>query len=289
VPRVAVVTDSCASIPPALLKALDIRWVAYYIHRGGEVLRDLVSIQLDELLAWLPGAKELPTTASPGPGDYLTVYEGLIAGEKAEEIVSVHMTSAGSGAYQAAKAAQAMALEKYPGARIEVIDTRNVSMCHGWMVIEAARAAIAGASLEGIAALVKRMIPISHMIQTADTLRYLYLGGRIGRAKRLVGSLLNIKPLIGMDDGVIVPLGQARSRGRAYQMMVEMVEAAVGKMGKIKVAYVHAGALKDVERLGAMLEERVTCVESLIAELSPALAVHTGPGTGGLCYFPVES
>ncbi len=287
-PRVAVVTDSCASIPPSLLKTLDIRWVAYYIHRGSEVLRDLVSIQLDELLAWLPGAKDLPTTASPGPGDYLTVYEGLIAAEKAEEIVSVHMTSAGSGAYQAAKTAQAMALEKYPGARIEVIDTRNVSMCHGWMVIEAARAALAGASLEQIVALVKRMIPISHMIQTADTLHYLYLGGRIGKAKRLVGSLLNIKPLIGMEDGVIVPLGQARSRSRAYQMMVEMVEAAVGK-GKIKVAYVHAGALKEVERLKAMLEERVTCVESLITELSPVLAVHSGPGTGGLCYFSVES
>ena len=83
------------------------------------------------------------------------------------------------------------------------------------------------------------MIPITRMIQTADTLRYLYLGGRIGRAKQLLGSLLNIKPLIGMDDGVIVPLGQARSLGRAYQMMVERVEAAVGRMGKIKVAYVH--------------------------------------------------
>ena len=130
------------------------------------------------------------------------------------------------------------------------------------------------------------MIPITRMIQTADTLRYLYLGGRIGRAKQLVGSLLNIKPLIGMDDGVIVPLGQARSLGRAYQMMVERVEAAVGRMGKIKVAYVHAGARQEVERLKGLVEERITCVEALITELSPALAVHTGPGTSGLCYFP---
>jgi DegV family protein with EDD domain len=285
---VAVVTDSCASIPAALLKSLNIHWVAYYIHRGQEVLRDLVTIQLDELLSFLPGAKELPTTASPGPGDYLTAYEAAIEQEKAEEIVSIHMTSAGSGAYQAAKAAQAMAQEKFPGVQIEVIDTRNVSMCHGWMVIEAARAALAGASLERIVDLVRRMIPLTRMIQTADTLRYLYLGGRIGRAKRLVGTLLNIKPLIGMEDGIIVPLGQARSLGRAYQMMVEMVEAAVGKKAKIKVAYVHAGARKEVERLKALLEERITCVESLIAELSPALAVHSGPGTSGLCYFPVE-
>ena len=287
--KVAIVTDSCASIPQPMIKALGIRWVAYYIHRGQEVLRDLVTVQLDEFLRWLPTARELPTTASPGPGDYLSAYEDLAKSQGTEEIVSIHMTSKGSGAYQAATAAQSIAHEQMPDVRIEVIDTRNVSMCHGWMVIEAARAALAGASLEQIVATVKRMIPITHMIQTADTLRYLYLGGRIGKAKRLVGTLLNIKPLIGMEDGVIVPLGQARSRSKAYQMMADMVEAAVGKMGKVKIAYVHAGALEEMVKLKALVEARVQAVESMIAELSPALAVHTGPGTGGLCYFPVES
>lgn len=285
---VRVVTDSCASIPAQLIESLGIRWVAYYIHRGQEVLRDLVTIQLDELLRWLPTAKVLPTTASPGPGDYLSVYQDLFEREGAREIVSIHMTSSGSGAYQAARAAASMAQEHNPDLRIEVIDTRNVSMCHGWMVIEAARAALAGARLDQIVALVRRMIPITRMIQTADTLRYLYLGGRIGKAKHLMGTLLNIKPLIGMVDGIIVPLGQARSRAKAYEKMVDMVEAAVGKLGKIKIAYVHAGALEEMRRLKSMIEERLTVVESLITELSPALAVHTGPGTGGLCYFPVS-
>ena len=131
------------------------------------------------------------------------------------------------------------------------------------------------------------MMPLTRMIQTADTLKYLYMGGRIGKAKRLLGSLLRIKPLIGMEDGVIVPLGQVRSRKKAYQAMADMVEAAVGTMGKIKVAYVHAAAQEEVEKLKALIEERFTCAESLIAELSPALGVHTGPGTAGLCYFPV--
>ncbi len=283
--KVAVVTDSCASIPESMIEALDIHWVAYYIHRGKEVLRDLVTAQRDEFFEWLSTANELPTTASPGPGDYLTVYEKLAREREMAEIVSVHMTSAGSGAYQAAKAAQAMAQERLPGVRIEVIDTRNVSMCHGWMVIEAARAAQAGKSLDEIVALVKSMIPVTHMIQTADTLKYLYMGGRIGRAKHLVGTLLNIKPLIGMEDGVIVPLGTVRSRKRAYQKMVDMIEAAVGRMGKIKIAYVHAAAREEAEKIEAMVEARLTCVESIIAELSPALAVHTGPGTAGVCYF----
>jgi DegV family protein with EDD domain len=124
------------------------------------------------------------------------------------------------------------------------------------------------------------------MLQTADTLKYLYMGGRIGRAKHLVGSLLNIKPLISMEDGVIVAVGQARSRTRVYQMMVDRVEAAVGAMGRIKVAYVHAAALEEIDKLKEMIEQRLVCVESLITELSPALGVHTGPGTAGLCYFP---
>ena len=284
--KVAIVTDSVVSIPEGLIQSLNIHWIPYYIHRGKEVLRDLVTIQRDEFYKWLPTAQELPKTASPGPGDYVEMYERL-ADEGVHEIVSIHMTSKGSGAYQAALAAKAMILETIPELRVEVIDTLNVSMCQGWMVIEAARASLDGRSLSDIVDQVKRMMPVTRMIQTADTLKYLYMGGRIGQAKRLLGSLLRIKPLIGMEDGVIVPLGQVRSRRKAYQAMADMVEAAVGTMGKIKIAYVHAAAQEEVEKLKALIEGRLTCAESLIAELSPALGVHTGPGTAGLCYFPV--
>jgi DegV family protein with EDD domain len=288
-PKVAIVTDSCSSIPENLLESLNISWVPYYIHRGKEVLRDLVTIQRDAFYRWLPSARELPTTASPGPGDYLTVYNHLVNEMGVDQIVSIHMTSKGSGAYQAAKAAQSMIGETLPNIRIEVIDTLNVSMCHGWMVIEAARAALSGKSLADILEIIRRMIPVTRMIQTADTLRYLYMGGRIGRAKHLVGTLLNIKPLISMDDGVIVPIGQARSRQRAYQLMVDKIEGAVGYMGKIKIAYVHAAAPQEAEKLRILVENRLDCVESLIAELTPALGVHTGPGTAGLCYFPISA
>jgi DegV family protein with EDD domain len=286
--KVAIVTDSVASIPESILEALDIRWVPYYIHWGKEVMRDLTTIQRDAFYKWLPTIKELPTTASPGPGDYLEIYQRL-ADEGIQDIVSIHITSRGSGAYQAACAAQSMLKEDLPDLTIEVIDTLNVSMCHGWMVIEAARAAVAGKSLSNIVDMVKGMIPISHMIVTADTLKYLHMGGRIGSARHLVGSLLNIKPLIGMDEGVIVPLGTARSRHRAYQMMVEKVEAVVGASGKIKIAYVHTAALGEALKIKAMIEEHLTVVESIIAELSPALGVHSGPGTAGLCYYPLTN
>jgi DegV family protein with EDD domain len=286
--RVAIITDSCASIPESLLTALKIHWVPYYIHRGQEVLRDLVSIQRENFYRWLPTARELPQTASPGPGDYIQLYKQVAQEEDTDEIVSIHMTSKGSGAFQAASIAQSTLRERLPNLRIEVLDTLNVSMCQGWMVIEAARAALEGKSLPDVVGVVKRLMPITRMIQTADTLKYLYMGGRIGKAKHLAGSLLRIKPLIGMEDGVIVPLGTARSRSKAYEMMANMVESTVGQMGKIKIAYVHAAAQEETVKVRGLIEERMTCVESVVAELSPALGVHTGPGTVGLCYFPVQ-
>ncbi|HSL42985.1 MAG TPA: DegV family protein [Anaerolineales bacterium] len=285
--NVVVLTDSTASIPEDLLERLHIHTVAYYIHRGQEVLRDLVTIQREEFLRWLITARFLPTTASPGPGDYFEAYKQL-ALQGIKEIISIQMSSKVSGGFQAAAVARTMMQEECPDVRIEVIDTQNAALCQGWMVIEAARGALAGLSLDGLVGTVKKMIPISRMIQTADTLKYLYMGGRIGKAQQLLGSMLNIKPLIGIEDGVIVPLGRAHSRGQAYQQMADMVAEVIGA-GKAKIAYVHAGAQREVEKVQELVESKVEVVESLVAELSPALAVHTGPGMTGLCYYPVET
>ena len=282
-----MVTDSCASIPEALIRDLNIHVVAYYIHRGEEVLRDLVTIQRQEFLTWLATAKVLPTTASPGPGDYLSKYEDLHK-MGFRKIISIHMSSRTSGAYQAARAAQSIALESLPNLQIEVIDTLNVSLCQGWMAIEAARSALSENKFEEICARIKALVPVSHMLQTADTLKYLFMGGRIGQAQRLMGTLLNIKPLIGMEDGEIVPLGMARSTSRIYRMMTEKIEAMVGIKGKIKVAFVHAGAPEEIKKIKELVESRLTCVESMVAELSPALAVHSGPGTTGLCFYSIN-
>jgi DegV family protein with EDD domain len=285
--RLAIVTDSVTGIPDQLNQELNINTVPYYIHRGSEVLRDLVTIDRESFYKWLPNATQLPTTASPGPGDYITMYQHLAEDEGVEEIASIHMTSKGSGAYQAAMAAKAMIVEILPRLKIEVIDTLNASMCHGWMAIEAARAVLANKTLPEVVERVRSLMPITRMIHTADTLKYLYMGGRIGRAKHLVGSLLNIKPLIGMEDGVIVPLGTARSRKQAYQTMVDMVEKATGVGTKIKIAYVHAAAQEEALKIKELVEGRLEVVEEIMTELSPALGVHTGPGTAGFCYFPV--
>lgn len=283
--KVAVITDTCASLPDDFYEKYDIARVPYYVHIGTKAFRDLIDITREEFLDYMRKATELPKSANPGPGDYIEKIKA--AAHRAKEIVIVCMTSIGSGAYQAALVAKETALKELSSIRVEVVDTRNVSMAHGWMALEAARAALAGATLDDILALIQRMIPVTRMLQTADTLRYLYMGGRIGRAKHLVGSLLNIKPLISMEDGEIVALGQERSRPAVYRRMVELIAEKVGPGGKIKAAIVHAADEEAARILRELVEKSFECVEMLTTNLSSALAVHTGPGTVGVCYFPV--
>jgi len=289
VSQVAIITDSTASLPERMYKRYQILMVPYYIHFANRVARDLVDIKQEEFntyLAGLPDGAELPKTANPGPGDYLQAF--VTAAKRAKEIVSFHMTSLGSGAYQAALVAKEMALQRLRDVSIEVIDTRNVSMGHGWMALQAARASADGASLGDILEMVRRMIPVARMIQTADTLRYLYMGGRIGRAKHLLASLLKIKPLISMEDGVIVALGVTRSREAAYRRIAVLVRKSIGPRGRVRLALTHAACRPEAQRLLSLVENSVEAIEVLWCDLCPALTVHTGPGTVGLCYVPED-
>jgi DegV family protein with EDD domain len=281
---VGVLTDTTASIPEELVQKLGIEIVPYYIHRGLETLRDIVDVKPGEFARWLAKAAKLPTTSNPGPGDYLIGMRNLA--ERVKGIVALTMTSKGSGAYQSCRAAIDLFREQCPEVRVEVVDTQQVAMAQGWAAIEAARGALSGLSLDEVAQCARETAQKGMMIQTADTLRYLYMGGRIGKAQHLVGSLLNIKPLIGMQDGVIVALGTARSRLKAYRRMVELMQQRVGDGARIKVAFTHVAAREQLEGLQSLVTACFECVETIVAELSPALAVHSGPGTVGVSFLP---
>lgn len=280
---VKVIVDSCASIPDKLVQQLDIAVVPYYIHRGVETLRDLVDVKHQEFFRWLAQTNRLPQTANPSPGDYLTAFREAAA--KVKEIVTIHMTSKGSGAYQSALTAREIARETLPDLKIEVVDTLQVAMVHGWAAIEAARGALEGLSLAEVARTARDVAGKGMMILTADTLRYLYMGGRIGKAQHLLGSMLKIKPLIGMQDGIIVALGQARGRTKAYLQMVNLMQQQLAPDDQIKVAFTHVAARQEAERLRDLISPRFNCAEILIAELSPVLGVHSGPGTAGICFY----
>jgi DegV family protein with EDD domain len=160
-------------------------------------------------------------------------------------------------------------------------------MSQGWAAIEAARAAREGQPLSAVADRARAVAQHSTMLMTADSLKYLYMGGRIGRAQHLMGSVLNLKPLIGMDDGVIVGLGAARTRAKAYAKIVELMGQQVGAPARIKIAYTHVAAEDQAAQLREMITKQFECVETITTWLSPALGVHSGPGTVGVHFYPV--
>jgi DegV family protein with EDD domain len=283
---VGILTDTTASIPPALAKQLQIEMIPYYVHRGLDTLRDMIDVQPEPFARYLAQTDRLPTTSNPSIGDYLTGLKHLA--ERTKEIVALTMTSKGSGAYQACRAAVEVLRERLPDVRVEVIDTLKAAMSQGWAAIEAARSALEGKSLDEVVDRARDVAQKSTMIMTGDTLKYLYMGGRIGKAQHLVGSLLNIKPLIGMEDGVIVGLGAARTRAKAYAKIVEMMCQQVGAQARIKIAYTHVAAEAEAAQLREMVATRFECVETITTWLSPVLGVHSGPGTVGVNFYPVE-
>lgn len=283
---VGVLTDTTTSIPLALARELQIEMISYYIHCGLDTWRDMVDVQPEPFAQYLAIAARLPTTSNPSIGDYLTGLKRLA--ERTKEIVALTMTSKGSGAYQACRAAVEILRERMPEVRVEVIDSLKVAMSQGWAVIEAARSALEGKSLGEVVDRARNVAQKSTMLMTGDTLKYLYMGGRIGKAQHLVGSLLNIKPLIGMEEGVIVGLGAARTSAKAYARIVEMMCQHVSSQARIKIAYTHVAAVEQAARLRELVTKQFECVETITTWLSPVLSVHSGPGTVGVHFYPVE-
>jgi DegV family protein with EDD domain len=226
--KVGVVTDSCASIPPGLVAELGVKVIPYFVTCEGRTLRDLIDVRQAEFFEYLRKTPVLPTTAKSRAGEYLAAFTELAP--HVTGIVTAHMTSLGSGAYQAAGLARDMLKTQFPELPIEVVDTRNVSMGRGWFALEAARAVARGWFVAQIAAIMKPMLPVTRIEQTAETLDYLYKGGRIGRASHMVGTLLRIKPVITMDDGVIAPIAQVRARNMG-QGLSEDDRRRPGEMG----------------------------------------------------------
>lgn len=281
---VIVVTDSCASVPEPMAAELGIGVVHYYVHSVRGTLRDHLDLPDDEFYEWLRTAPEWPTTANPSAGEYLEVFRE--ASRRGDGVVTVSMTGTGSGGYQSALLAKRLAETELPDFPIEVVDTAQVAMAHGWAVIQAARAALKGLSLAEVAHVARSVAEQAFVGFTNDTLEYLQRGGRIGKVASLVGDVLSIKPVIGMRGGMPSPLGVARSRSGAYRRIVALALNRIPEDSTIRAALMHVAAREEVEKFRALLEEHYTVIEWVVAQLSPALGVHSGPGTVGISIIP---
>jgi len=267
---VKIVTDSTADLPDQLIQELGITVVPLYVRFGEEVYRERVDISADEFYQRLEHDPIHPSTIQPSPQDFVDVYQK--ASQDADGIVSIHISSKLSGTCNSALQAKEMMGKKCP---IEVVDSQSISMGLGLIDIAAATAAKAGEGLQKVVEEAKQAIPNIRVLGLLDTLKYLLLGGRIGKAKALLGSVLNVKPVLTLKDGEVVPAGQVRSRSKGIERLFELAQNAVD-IQDLAVVYNttpdEAQAL--AERIGSIFDKE----KIKIARVGPTLGVHMGPG-----------
>jgi DegV family protein with EDD domain len=277
---VAIVTDSTAHLPKELVSQLDIRVVPLLLHWGADTYRDEIDIQSEEFYARLKSDPVIPTTSAPSIGDFQAVYNQAL--QTADAVLSLHIASPLSATFSTAEQAKAL----MPGKQIEVIDSRQTAMALGFGVLAAARAAEQGQSLEQVAAAAQRALANAHIIFTVETLEYLRRGGRIGSAQAFVGNLMDVKPILELRDGRIEAVERARTKKKALDRLVDMIVAFCPDKTPVRIAAIHALRPDEAKALVKATSARLVVAETVVTDISPVIATHTGPGTVGLICCP---
>jgi DegV family protein with EDD domain len=273
--KVKVVADSTADIPEELAAELEITIVPCNVHFGLETYRDGLELSKEEFYAKLKTSSTLPTTSAPAVGLFEATYEKLAS--ETDQILSIHVASALSAIYNSAH----LGAEAVSGVEITLIDSGQVSMGLGWLVIAAARAAQEGQPLAQIGALVEHMRPRVRVFAALDTLEYLRKGGRVGKTVAALGTLLNIKPLVEVRDSAVLPLERVRTRRRSIQRLIELV-AELGPLEELAV--LHTNARQEAQRLAEEISFLHPLERILIAEAGVIIGTHAGPnGLGVAC------
>jgi len=277
--KVTIVTDSTAYLPQELLDSLGITVVTLSVNWDGETYRDGIDIKPDEFYARLAKSETLPTTSQSTVHDYSEVYKKLLAEDK--EILVLPISSGISGSINSAIQAK----ELYKDAPIEVIDTKLVSMALGFMVLAAARAAADGASLQECKQIAIEAYSHIGVYFVVDTLKYLHAGGRIGGAKRFVGTTLRIKPVLEIRDGKIEAVKSVISMSKAVAAMVELVEKDIAGRTPVRISVFHALAENEARELLDYTVKKFNAEEGILSYVSPVIGSHVGPGTLSIAYM----
>jgi DegV family protein with EDD domain len=277
--NVKIVTDSLADVPPALMQGLDITIVPCTVHIAGKTYRDKLDLNISDFYRLLPTVSKLPTTSNPAVGAFEEVYRQLA--RTTRQIISIHVASSLSGTWNSARLAAQTVKQDTP-VMIEVIDSQQLSMAQGWLVVLAARAAARGSNLMQIVELVEAAHARPHLIAMLDTLDYAQRSGRLGKAASLVGGVLNVKPLLALTRGEVLPLGVARTQQHALERLVEIVlQRGLGQ----EMAVVHCYADVLSRRLKQLMMAHLPEQQITIAETGPVSGTHVGPGVVGLAWL----
>jgi DegV family protein with EDD domain len=276
---VAIVTDSTADLPPELTASRSITVVPLTLNLDGKSLLDGVDIRPDEFYRRLPSVTTHPTTSQPSVGRFAEAYSSLLADHDA--VVSIHISEKLSGTYSSARQAAEMTDPK----RVRVVDSEKVSMSLGLITLVASSMAGGGAEAETIEAKVLDMRQHTQTYFSVATLEYLRRGGRIGRASALLGSVLQVKPVLCIRDGLVTPLERVRTFERALNRILELTRE-IDRGHGVCVIVGHADAEADAERIGRELEPIAETL--MIQPLGPVVGTHAGPGVVGVGCYPAE-
>lgn len=275
----AVVLDSTADFPAAPARYPNFRVVPLYVRFGDESFRDYVDIEPAQFYERLQSAPELPTTSQPTPADFLAAYKTL--GEY-ERILSLQISSTLSGTYGSA----VTAAETLGDGRVRVIDTRTVSASLALLALAVQRRLEQGTTDEEIDALVERYGREHHLLFTVNTLEYLQKGGRIGRAAALAGAMLNIKPILTIRDGEVVPLKKVRGAAKAFEEFKQLFEETSTDSPRLKIGIAHAAAPERMAALHKLVRDvRPQAEIEIETQLGAVIGTHAGPGTVGFFWF----
>ncbi len=281
--RVAIVTDSTADLPPSLRDQHHVTVVPLNVHFGNEVYRDQIDITTDAFMERLQSSPVLPTTSQPSSGLFEETFRRLAADHDA--IVAVLISSKLSGTVMSATIARDAVADLIP---VEVVDSRNASLGLGFQVLRAAELATTGLGAADIAARLQAETGAYHLVFFVDTLEYLQRGGRIGKAAAMVGSMLNLKPLLRVDEGQIVPFERTRTRGRARRGLIEF---ARGLPRTERLAVVHSTTPDEAEQLATELSATALLPRDrvVVAQFGPVIGTHVGPGAMGVSVYEGET
>ncbi len=267
-----IVTDSTSDLPPELARRLDITVIPCQIHFGSETFREGMDIARHELYRRLRSG-ERATTSQPAVGVFAEVYQRLL--RDGRPIVSIHLASRLSGVYSTA----CMAAREVDPERISVIDTRQVTMCSGWVAVHAAEAAREGRSRTDILQLIQDMLPRLRLYALIDDLHFLQRSGRVSWARSLLGNLLAIKPIAIVSEGEVVLAEKVRSFGRGLDRLIALATEA----GRLEhVAILHAGAPQAAQYLEERLQDFLPREQMVLGEAGAVITAHAGPGAAGL-------
>ena len=275
----AIVVDSTADFPEAPERFPNWRVVPLYVRFGDESFRDYVELSPEQFYARLRTSKETPSTSQPTPGDFLTVYEELAAYER---VLSIHIAGKLSGTIESARAAA----RELGGERVRTIDSESASAAIAMLGLAIQRRLERGTSDEEVDALVERYRREAGLLFTVDTLEYLARGGRIGRARAWAGELLNIKPILSIEDGEVLPVKRVRGNRKAFLEFASAFEAVTVDRPGLRVAIAHAEAPDRAEALRKLVRDKRPSAEiELVTTLGPVVGAHAGPGTIGFFWY----